>query len=86
IGASGISWRWYSGYSKLILSLMAIFLGFLFIVGGNIIPSFLPITYINKRFEAFVNPFTDLANSGHQLANSYYAIVNGGWTGRGLGN
>ncbi|MDN6065343.1 MAG: FtsW/RodA/SpoVE family cell cycle protein, partial [Lactococcus lactis] len=86
IGASGISWRWYSGYSKLILSLMAIFLGFLFIVGGNIIPSFLPIAYINKRFEAFVNPFTDLANSGHQLANSYYAIVNGGWTGRGLGN
>ena len=65
---------------------MGIFLGFLFIVGGNIIPSFLPITYINKRFEAFVNPFTDLANSGHQLANSYYAIVNGGWTGRGLGN
>ena len=75
IGASGISWRWYSGYSKLILSLMAIFLGFLFIVGGNIIPSFLPIAYINKRFEAFVNPFTDLANSGHQLANSYYACL-----------
>lgn len=78
IGASGISWRWYSGYSRLILSLMVIFLGFLFIVGGDIIPSFLPIAYINKRFEAFVNPFTDLANSGHQLANSYYAVVNGG--------
>lgn len=28
IGASGISWRWYSGYSRLILSLMVIFLGF----------------------------------------------------------
>ena len=27
-----------------------------------------------------------MANSGHQLANSYYAFVNGGWTGRGLGN
>ena len=86
MGASGISWRWFSGYGKIILSTVVAFLGLLFVTGGNLIPSFLPISYYNARFQAFVNPFTDLANSGHQLANSYYAIVNGGWVGRGLGN
>ncbi|MCL2114185.1 FtsW/RodA/SpoVE family cell cycle protein [Lactococcus protaetiae] len=86
VGASGISWRWFNGYGKIVLTVAIAFLGMLFVTGGNIIPSFLKISYINARFEAFVNPFTDLANSGHQLANSYYAIVNGGWLGRGLGN
>ena len=28
----------------------------------------------------------DLAGAGHQLANSYFAMVNGGWFGLGLGN
>lgn len=86
VGASGISWRWFSGYGKIILTVAVAFLGLLFATGGHLIPSFLPISYINARFKAFVNPFSDLANSGHQLANSYYAIVNGGWVGRGLGN
>ena len=31
-------------------------------------------------------PFADLAGAGHQLANSYFAMVNGGWFGLGLGN
>ena len=34
----------------------------------------------------FFNPFNDLGGAGHQLANSYYAMVNGGWFGLGLGN
>ena len=42
--------------------------------------------YVAKRFSAFFNPFTDVSGAGHQLANSYYAIVNGGWFGLGLGN
>lgn len=82
IGASGISWRWFSGYGKMLLTISLSFLLFLFISGGDLIPG----SYINARFKAFVNPFTDLASSGHQLANSYYAIVDGGWFGRGLGN
>lgn len=86
IGASGISWRWFSGYGKVFLTVFVAFLGSLFVVGGKIIPSSLPFAYANKRFIAFVDPFVDLANSGHQLANSYYAIANGGWLGRGLGN
>ena len=28
----------------------------------------------------------DLSGAGHQLANSYYAMSNGGWFGLGLGN
>ena len=31
--------------------------------------------YVAKRFSAFFNPFNDLAGAGHQLANSYYAMV-----------
>ncbi len=42
--------------------------------------------YVAKRFSAFFNPFDDVAGAGHQLANSYYAMVNGGWFGLGLGN
>ena len=82
IGASGISWHWFSGYGKMLLSGALAFILLLFATGGNLIPGL----YINARFRAFVNPFTDLQNSGHQLANSYYAVINGGWFGRGLGN
>ena len=86
IGASGISWRWFSGFGKMVLVVVVAFLGMLFATGGHIIPSALPGSYVNNRFVAFVDPFKDLAVSGHQLANSYYAVVNGGWLGRGLGN
>ena len=40
--------------------------------------------YVAKRFSAFFNPFNDLSGAGHQLANSYYAMSNGGWFGLGL--
>ncbi|CAM3163764.1 FtsW/RodA/SpoVE family cell cycle protein [Lactococcus hircilactis] len=82
VGASGISWRWFSGYGKIFLVFILGIIGVLFATGGNLIPG----SYVNARFRAYVNPFTDLAKSGHQLANSYYAVVNGGWLGRGLGN
>jgi cell division protein FtsW len=50
--------------------------------------SFVPARYqyVYQRFAIFLNPFKDERNAGHQLANSYYAINNGGWFGRGLGN
>ncbi len=41
---------------------------------------------MNKRFVAFANPFQDSSDSGHQMINGYYAMSNGGWFGRGLGN
>lgn len=50
--------------------------------------SFIPerYQYVYQRFAVFLNPFKDERNTGHQLANSYYAINNGGWFGKGLGN
>lgn len=46
---------------------------------------FLP-TYVYNRFSAFLNPFADQYNTGHQMVNGYYAMFNGGLFGRGLGN
>ena len=83
---SGIAYRWFSTILGLlagtsILSLTAI--RFIGVEKFSKIPVF---GYVAKRFSAFFNPFNDLAGSGHQLANSYYAMVNGGWFGLGLGN
>ena len=33
-----------------------------------------------------VDPFGGIETYGHQMVNSYYAVVNGGWFGLGLGN
>ncbi|WP_270233067.1 FtsW/RodA/SpoVE family cell cycle protein [Lactococcus garvieae] len=82
IASSGISWRWFSGYGKIILGAMVAFIAYLYAVGGDVIPGH----YVNARFKAMVNPFGGLSTYGHQMANSYYAVSNGGWFGRGLGN
>ncbi|WP_213495575.1 FtsW/RodA/SpoVE family cell cycle protein [Lactococcus formosensis] len=82
IASSGISWRWFSGYGKMILGAMVAFIVYLYAVDGDVIPGH----YVNARFKAMVNPFEGLSTYGHQMANSYYAVSNGGWFGRGLGN
>ncbi|MBO0421476.1 FtsW/RodA/SpoVE family cell cycle protein [Enterococcus plantarum] len=56
----------------------------LLLTGGKIIPE--RYQYVYQRFAIFLNPFKDERNAGHQLANSYYAINNGSWFGKGLGN
>lgn len=56
----------------------------LLLTGGKIIPE--RYRYVYPRFAIFLNPFKDERNAGHQLANSYYAINNGSWFGKGLGN
>lgn len=88
VGASGISWRWFSGLGRILTVVVAVFLGLELMTGGALLAS-LPLGHVASRFTAYVNPFQSqqvLANQGHQMANSYYAISNGGWTGRGLGN
>ena len=82
VASSGISWRWFSGYGKMLLTASVAFIVYLYAVGGDVIPGH----YVNARFKAMVNPFSGLSTYGHQLANSYYAVSNGGWFGRGLGN
>lgn len=42
--------------------------------------------YMRSRFLVAYNPFHYARGAGHQLINSYYALSNGGWFGRGLGN
>ncbi|WP_086347744.1 FtsW/RodA/SpoVE family cell cycle protein [Candidatus Enterococcus clewellii] len=60
------------------------FIEALLLTKGSFIPA--NLQYVYKRFEVFLNPFIDERDTGHQLVNSYYAISNGGWFGRGLGN
>ena len=68
---SGIAYRWFTTIR---------------IIGVEKFSQIPVFGYVAKRFSAFFNPFNDLAGAGHQLANSYYAMVNGGWFGLGLGN
>ncbi|AQP53242.1 cell division protein FtsW [Vagococcus penaei] len=54
------------------------------LTGGFIFPK--RFGYVYQRFRTFSNPFIDPLGDGHQMVNSYYAMSNGGWFGRGIGN
>ncbi|WP_375180206.1 FtsW/RodA/SpoVE family cell cycle protein [Enterococcus rotai] len=43
-------------------------------------------SYLVTRFEVMQNPFIDPTGKGFQTSNAYYAMHNGGFWGRGLGN
>lgn len=86
ITVSGIGYRWFTSLLGLVVSGSAIVLGTIWIVGVDRVAKVPLFGYVAKRFSAFFNPFKDLSGAGHQLANSYYAMSNGGWFGLGLGN
>jgi cell division protein FtsW len=48
--------------------------------------SFLEHSYQYQRILSFLYPFQRERTGGSQLVNSYIAINNGGWLGRGIGN
>ena len=83
---SGVGYRWFSAILATITAFSTVFLGIIAIVGVDKMGKVPVFGYVAKRFSAFYNPFKDLSDSGHQLAHSYYAMSNGGWFGRGLGN
>ena len=83
---SGVGYRWFSAILAIVTALSAAFLGLIAVVGVKTMEKVPAFGYVAKRFSAFFNPFDDLTDSGHQLAHSYYAMSNGGWFGRGLGN
>lgn len=83
---SGIGYRWYASLMGIVVSVSGVFLGIIGLVGVKTMSKVPIFGYVAKRFAAFYNPFKDLADSGLQLAHSYYAMSNGGWFGRGLGN
>ena len=86
ITVSGIGYRWFTSLLGLVVSGSTIVLGTICIVGVDRVAKVPLFGYVAKRFSAFFNPFKDLSGAGHQLANSYYAMSNGGWFGLGLGN
>ena len=83
---SGIAYRWFLTILGGLVGSSTIFLYLIYLIGVDKFSRIPVFGYVAKRFSAFFNPFLDLADAGHQLANSYYAMVNGGWFGLGLGN
>ena len=83
---SGIAYRWFSTILALLAGSSMLVLSVIRFVGVEKFSQIPVFGYVAKRFSAFFNHFNDLAGAGHQLANSYYAMVNGGWFGLGLGN
>ncbi len=86
VAVSGIGYRWFSSMLLAIVSVGTVVLGSIRLIGVDVVAKIPLFGYIAKRFAAFFNPFEDLTDAGHQLANSYYAMSNGGWFGLGLGN
>ncbi|KXT84345.1 Cell division protein FtsW [Streptococcus sp. DD11] len=86
IAVSGIGYRWFSTMLGSIVGGSTIILASIWLIGVERVAKIPVFGYVAKRFSAFFNPFKDLSGSGHQLANSYYAMSNGGWFGLGLGN
>ena len=86
ITASGVGYRWFTSLLALVVGASTIVLGSIWIIGVDRVAKIPVFGYVAKRFSAFFNPFNDLSGAGHQLANSYYAMSNGGWFGLGLGN
>ena len=86
ITASGMGYRWFTSLLGLVVGASSIVLGSIWIIGVDRVAKIPVFGYVAKRFSAFFNPFNDLSGAGHQLANSYYAMSNGGWFGLGLGN
>lgn len=80
---SGLSY-WYA----IVIGGTGVALGTLGIKLLSLIPSGVypkKFQHIYARFASFENPFDFPLKEGHQMINSYYAIYNGGWWGRGLG-
>ncbi|MEY8463761.1 cell division peptidoglycan polymerase FtsW [Streptococcus merionis] len=86
VSVSGIGHRWFQVIIGAIVLGAGSFLGLIWIVGVDVMTRVPVFGYVARRFSAFYDPFADPQGAGLQLTNSYYAIVNGGWFGRGLGN
>lgn len=86
LSVSGIGYRWFSTALMGITVGATVLLGSIWVIGVDVVAKIPVFGYIAKRFAAFFNPFEDATNAGLQLSNSYYAMSNGGWLGRGLGN
>lgn len=83
-----------------VIVLVVVMLALFFISGANIyvllgtlslvvLTAVALIVFVSYRFErmaVFLDPWSDPMNKGYQLINSFMAIGNGGFFGKGLGN
>lgn len=79
--ASGINWVWSIATAAGGVGLSYGFIRLINATGGTFLPA-----HVASRFLVFQDPFKDEFDKGHQLVNGYYAMFNGGWFGKGLGN
>lgn len=86
VTVSGIAYRWFSSILLAIVAGATLLLGSIRLLGVEVVEKIPVFGYIARRFSAYFNPFENATESGLQLTNSYYAMSNGGWFGRGLGN
>lgn len=86
ISVSGIAYRWFSTSVLGIVAISTFILGTIRVFGVEAVAKIPLFGYIARRFSAFFDPFGNATGSGLQLTHSYYAMSNGGWFGRGLGN
>ncbi|HFI0568788.1 TPA: FtsW/RodA/SpoVE family cell cycle protein [Streptococcus suis] len=86
ISVSGIAYRWFSTAVLGIFAVSTLILGTIRILGVEAVAKIPLFGYIARRFSAYFDPFGNATGSGLQLTHSYYAMSNGGWFGRGLGN
>lgn len=62
----------------------------MYIIGGGVVTlvagyfAWLEFSHVKVRIEAWLNPWADIDNKGYQIAQSLFAIGNGGLTGSGL--
>ncbi|HFR3538019.1 cell division peptidoglycan polymerase FtsW [Streptococcus iners] len=86
ISVSGIAYRWFLTAVLSIVAVSGFVLGTIFILGVETVEKIPLFGYIARRFAAFFDPFGNATGAGLQLTHSFYAMSNGGWLGRGLGN
>lgn len=61
-----------------------------YIIGGGLATllggyfAYLQFSHVRVRIEAWLNPWIDIDNKGYQIAQSLFAIANGGLSGTGL--
>lgn len=86
MAVSGLAHRWLYVFLGAVTLIAGSILGTIRIFGVEAVANVPVFGYVAKRFSAYFNPFEDVSGAGLQLAHSYYAMSNGGWFGRGLGN
>ncbi|AQP54703.1 hypothetical protein CBF34_04020 [Vagococcus penaei] len=81
--ASGIPYQYMLGGFGIMMLFNFIMTRLILFHNGVLLPQ--KYHYIFDRFSVVKNPFDYQFENGYQLVNSYFAIYNGGWFGRGLG-